>query len=316
MTTTARSLALATLLVAAPAHAAAPAVRTPVVSLPAPQVTFEYGEASHTLPYEVQDAGSSSAETCSSDGSRPGGRGRRSGIPRVARSASTRPSTRSASWPGGVIPYQLTADYLAVHGRETWQDAVDHIHARTELRLVERTDPDELRRGHQHQERRLQRGAGVPGARRPEHQPGPGLRQPGGPRPRDPARPRRPHEHQRHDRDQFIEVLTENIQVGLRPHFEPLQHHRYMPPSSSYDYESVMHYGPRSSSANGRPTMRVRTPPARPGQPLGRGNSLTHLDVTVVNYLVHLARRGHTGRYWSETPFGPRYPLDGPFGIY
>ena len=95
-----------------------------------------------------------------------------------------------------------------------------------------------------------------------------------------------------------------------------MNHHRYMPPSSTYDYESVMHYKPRAFSVNGGRTLIARTPPAPPGQQVGRNNGLTPTDVSVVNFLVGVARRGLTGPYWSENPFGPEHPLDGPFGLY
>lgn len=308
---------LLALLVAGTARAAAPAIISPtrLPSLP-PRVSFDFGEARHNLPYEIMDGwvvvGGDmlvGREDELSTGTESWARN--DGGESLHLAAST-----IRFWPGGTIPYVLTADYLSVHSREKWDAAVDHLHRRTRLRLVERTTQSAWvevtstandgcnavlgNRGGGGQSINLAAGCGSRGTHVHEilHALG------------------RPHEHQRHDRDTFIEVLRPNIRLEHQKHFDKMSHHRYMPPSSRYDYESVMHYQPYASSRNGKPTMRVRTPPAPRSQPLGRTNSLTPLDVTVVDFLVALSLQESPGRYWEETPFGPRYPLDGPFGIY
>lgn len=63
------------------------------------------------------------------------------------------------------------------------------------------------------------------------------------------------HEHQRPDRDEYIEILWDNLinsdairsQYEIEPHTDNL--------GTDYDYNSVMHYGPTDNSANGNATM-------------------------------------------------------------
>ena len=61
------------------------------------------------------------------------------------------------------------------------------------------------------------------------------------------------HEHTRPDRDQYIDILWENIDAEKRHNFD-------IAPTGSrmlggYDYDSVMHYGPTNFSTNGQPTI-------------------------------------------------------------
>lgn len=294
---------------------AAGLVRPPLSLLPS-LVTFEYGNARHSLPYEEVDGwvvvGGDMVlgpveEMSQQLGAIPAG-----ADPEGLHLAAS----QVRFWPGGVIPYELTDEYLAVHGRDRWQAAVDHLHQRTDLRLVERTgqaawvrvtsDPDKGcqavlgYKANGAQNINLASGCGGRGTHVHEilHALG------------------RPHEHQRFDRDAYVEVLTRNIEPEHLSNFAKMSHHQYMPPRSTYDYESVMHYLPGAFSKNLGPTLRAKTPPAPAGQVVGRGNGLTPMDVTIVNFLVGVAKAEAGGRYWTETPFGPQYPLDGPFGIY
>ncbi len=62
------------------------------------------------------------------------------------------------------------------------------------------------------------------------------------------------HEHQRHDRDDFVEILEQNVDP------ESLDQFTLMGEASSfgeYDFESIMHYGPFAFSSNGDVTIDV-----------------------------------------------------------
>ncbi|MEZ6317506.1 MAG: M12 family metallopeptidase [Phycisphaerales bacterium] len=92
------------------------------------------------------------------------------------------------------------------------------------------------------------------------------------------------HEHQRFDRDDYIEVFEENI--------EPRQLGQFTKPASDdgdtgyYDYESIMHYGPTAFSANGQPTMEV-VPAfrARFGNVIGTATTLSRGDAAALRVL-------------------------------
>jgi hypothetical protein len=63
------------------------------------------------------------------------------------------------------------------------------------------------------------------------------------------------HEHQRADRDQFIEVHFGNIGFGLSAQFNKISEQNSIGP---YDFYSIMHYDANAFSSNGQPTMTVR----------------------------------------------------------
>ena len=63
------------------------------------------------------------------------------------------------------------------------------------------------------------------------------------------------HEHQRPDRDQYIEVHYSNISFGLSSQFNTFPNAQMKEP---YDFLSIMHYDATAFSAWGSPTMSVR----------------------------------------------------------
>ena len=57
------------------------------------------------------------------------------------------------------------------------------------------------------------------------------------------------HEHSRPDRDEFIEVLYENIRASEEDNFGKLTQEKFeLVPDVGYDIESIMHYGPYAFS--------------------------------------------------------------------
>ena len=69
------------------------------------------------------------------------------------------------------------------------------------------------------------------------------------------------HEHSRPDRDEFIEVLYENIIETEQDNFGRLTPEKFnLVPDVGYDVESIMHYGPFafSKESNGRDKRTIR----------------------------------------------------------
>ena len=62
------------------------------------------------------------------------------------------------------------------------------------------------------------------------------------------------HEHDRPDRDSYIEILWDNIKDGASGVFAKLTN---AIEHGVYDYCSVMHYGSKDFSGNGQDTIRV-----------------------------------------------------------
>ncbi|WP_444942030.1 pre-peptidase C-terminal domain-containing protein [Microbulbifer sp. ZKSA004] len=59
------------------------------------------------------------------------------------------------------------------------------------------------------------------------------------------------HEHQRSDRDEYVEIIEDNIKPEYVHNFDIRQTHNY----SNYDFLSVMHYPSRAFSVNGQETI-------------------------------------------------------------
>jgi astacin len=83
------------------------------------------------------------------------------------------------------------------------------------------------------------------------------------------------HEHSRSDREQFVDIVWENIQEGLEFNFT--QHISDGDDIGGYDYSSIMHYPALAFSANGQPTIVPKS-----GAVIGQRNGLSELDVAAV----------------------------------
>lgn len=62
------------------------------------------------------------------------------------------------------------------------------------------------------------------------------------------------HEQSRSDRDNYVEVLLNNVASGAQRNFAKRQTKNHTP----YDFRSIMHYAPASFSRNGGPTIQPR----------------------------------------------------------
>jgi hypothetical protein len=83
------------------------------------------------------------------------------------------------------------------------------------------------------------------------------------------------HEQSRSDRDDFIEILFENISPLHRHNFD--KHILDGDDLGEYDFGSIMHYPATAFSVNGSPTIRVKG-----GQPIGQRAGLSQGDVAAI----------------------------------
>lgn len=91
------------------------------------------------------------------------------------------------------------------------------------------------------------------------------------------------HMHSRSDRDQYLKVHWDHIRSGAERNFialEPDQNKLF----TSFDFDSVMMYGPQTFSKDSLPTLEA-VAPNTPFQPAKYKHSLSHHDVQSLNKL-------------------------------
>lgn len=90
------------------------------------------------------------------------------------------------------------------------------------------------------------------------------------------------HQHNRPDRDDYVEIVWTNVVKGNEFAFDKLtldSNAMYFP----YDYESIMHYGGWSHSANGRATMLTKVKEYQ--NTIGTSLSLSTYDILAANLM-------------------------------
>ncbi len=86
------------------------------------------------------------------------------------------------------------------------------------------------------------------------------------------------HEQSRSDRDQFIEIVAENIIPGRESQFD--KHIQDGTDLGTYDFSSIMHYPETAFSKNDLPTIRVKG-----GQSIGQRSGLSPNDIASIKLL-------------------------------
>ena len=89
------------------------------------------------------------------------------------------------------------------------------------------------------------------------------------------------HEQSRPDRDEHVEILSENILDNLEDNFEKLSENIIDSLGVGYDYNSIMHYDATLFSRNGKPTIVALDPDI----PVGKARELSELDIEQINRL-------------------------------
>lgn len=86
------------------------------------------------------------------------------------------------------------------------------------------------------------------------------------------------HEQSRSDRDNFIEIVWENIIPSQSHNFD--KHVQDGQDLGNYDYDSIMHYPAKAFSLNGEPTIKALS-----GAPIGQRNGLSKGDIAAVKMM-------------------------------
>lgn len=87
------------------------------------------------------------------------------------------------------------------------------------------------------------------------------------------------HEQSREDRDSFVRIVPENIELGQEHNFD--QHITDGDDVGDYDFGSIMHYRKDAFSVNGEPTI----VPLVEGVTIGQRDGLSRGDIAAVQFM-------------------------------
>lgn len=85
------------------------------------------------------------------------------------------------------------------------------------------------------------------------------------------------HQQSAADRDEFVEIIWDNIELGKRNNF--VKHETSSSFGFPYDYSSVMHYSDKAFSSNGERTIVPKDSTAA----IGQRNAMSETDVKKLN---------------------------------
>ncbi len=100
------------------------------------------------------------------------------------------------------------------------------------------------------------------------------------------------HEHQRPDRDHYIEILEENVEGGflglqLKVNFDKQGSEQ----KTDYDFHSIMHYGRKAFSKNGKDTILPKPQYGEYADVIGRANGISRLDAELMAQIYGTPKR-------------------------
>ncbi|XP_067042881.1 zinc metalloproteinase nas-13-like [Acropora muricata] len=88
------------------------------------------------------------------------------------------------------------------------------------------------------------------------------------------------HEHQRYDRDNFISIHEENIQLVFSKQFDIIGSQNLLPPYNDYDEHSIMQY---NEFAFSKEYGVKKTMEAKDGKKLGQASHMDAIDIMKIN---------------------------------
>uniref|UniRef100_A0A914YGJ7 Metalloendopeptidase n=1 Tax=Panagrolaimus superbus TaxID=310955 RepID=A0A914YGJ7_9BILA len=97
------------------------------------------------------------------------------------------------------------------------------------------------------------------------------------------------HEHERWDRDNFIDIIWQNIDRGALDQFGRVDLSKTSYYGQPYDYKSILHYDSLAFSKNGFPTML----PKKPGlaSTIGNAKDFSDVDLAKINRMYKCERQ-------------------------
>ena len=103
------------------------------------------------------------------------------------------------------------------------------------------------------------------------------------------------HEHQRPDRDDYVEILWDNMidSREIRRDYEIRSDSHST--GTKYDYKSIMHYSPMANSANGSATMIIKN--ERFTDIVGKRNQPSSIDYRQANLFYSCTNDGELWIY-------------------
>ncbi|XP_048582034.1 protein SpAN-like [Nematostella vectensis] len=107
------------------------------------------------------------------------------------------------------------------------------------------------------------------------------------------------HEQSRTDRDQYVEIMWENILPDKDNNFQKYTHDQIDSLGFPYDYNSIMHYQNMAFSSNGKNTIQK---PNAPSEPLGQRLNFSDTDVLELKKLYSCSVSGGWSEYSSYSP--------------
>ncbi|KAI6220104.1 Metalloendopeptidase [Aphelenchoides fujianensis] len=97
------------------------------------------------------------------------------------------------------------------------------------------------------------------------------------------------HEHERWDRDTFIDIIWQNVDRGALDQFGKVDLSKTSYYGQPYDYRSILHYDSLAFSKNGFPTML----PKKPGfaSKIGNAKDFSEIDLRKINSMYKCDQR-------------------------